>query len=94
VASARFLGKSTGTLRKDLDWKTAEPRDGWGDTTTNGRGDPGPIPSLKVTYQRQAKGRAEEVLSRHTIRAIVAHTSGIADNCPPLLSIFLLVRPL
>jgi hypothetical protein len=41
MASAGFLGKSTGTLRKDLDWKTAEPRDGWGDAATNGRGGPG-----------------------------------------------------
>jgi hypothetical protein len=40
MAPAGFLGKSTGTSRKDLDWKTAEPRDGWGDAATNGRGGP------------------------------------------------------
>jgi len=34
------LAKSTGTLGKDLDWKNAEPRDGWGDTATNGKSGP------------------------------------------------------
>jgi hypothetical protein len=35
------LGKSAGTLRKDVNWKNAEPRDGWGDAATNGRRGPG-----------------------------------------------------
>jgi hypothetical protein len=41
MASAGFLSKYAGTLRKDVNWKNVEPRDGWGDAATNGRGGPG-----------------------------------------------------
>jgi hypothetical protein len=72
MASARFLGKCTGRLRKDLDWKTAEPRDGWADATTNARGGPRVYSLVEgsLISDRLRVGPAE-LPSRHTIQSIV-----------------------